>query len=264
MKVKSKNPVIIYNHDSPCSSQFSFDTVKLLKKKNIDFLKRPLESTNDTSALLEMFSIEPAPKPSSMSYREKLLYFSQDQQPSVLIFFCTAFSVFSSIEDLSSKNFIEDQFHNVGTVLDVLTGYLPYMRDYGGKIIFISTNTKKYGSPRMASFESTQRALASIITSLRENLAKYDFSKGISLQITHVETTRPDRQFIELFKDQFDPSERRKSEDEHAYEHEINKLWDLVGTQYSRDKIEATSKKLAKLLVEIVNSKKPKKYYLVD
>ncbi|NOT80471.1 MAG: SDR family NAD(P)-dependent oxidoreductase [Bacteriovoracaceae bacterium] len=264
MKENSKHPVIIYCHDSPCSSQFSSDAVKLLKKENIVFLKKSLESTTDTSALLKMFNVEPTPKPSSMSYREKLLHFSQDEQPSTLIFFCTAFSVFSSIEDLSSKKFIEDQFLNVGTVLDVLTGYLPYMRDHGGKIIFVSSNTKKYGSPRMASFESTQRAIASVITSLRENLNEYDFSKGTSLQIVHVETTRPDRQFIELFKDQFDTSERRKSGDEHAYEHEINKLRDLVRTQYSKIKIEATSKKLAKLLVEIVNSKKTKKHYLVD
>lgn len=259
MKKPAQNPIVIYSKNS---AQFLSATTKLLDKEKITFLKLSLESSTESPEFLEIFDVKPTPKPSKMSRREKLLHFSESPQPSVLIFFCTHFLGFSSIENLNSKQFVTD-LNSVGNVLDTLTGHLPSLMNSGGKIIFVGTNTDKYGAPQMASFRATQQALTSIISSLRENLDDYVDPSKPQIQIVHIETTRPDSQFIEIFEDQFDPGYRKKTE-ENLYDCEANKLWSLVEKQYSKMKIESTSKKLAKTIVKIVGSKKSKKYYLID
>ena len=110
----------------------------------------------------------------------------------------------------------------------------------------------------MANFEASQQTLKSIINSLRKSQKDYDY-----LQIIHVEATRPDIDFFNLFDEQFEPSERKRDQGK-AYIIEINQVWDLIKTQYSKKRIESTAKKVAKTLLEILNSKKPRKYYLVD
>lgn len=239
-------------------SEFFKSTKKLFENKKIRFSFTEAESSIKIDDLLNAVGEQSKTKVSEMSRIQKIEAAADKGTPSTIIFFCTRFLEFSSIEALSSTSFLANQFENVGSTLDILNGQLPSLRDVGGKIIFVGVQTSKYGSPLMASFEASQRSLKSVVDSLTQNLKDYPH-----LNVVHVEVTRPDIDFFELFDEQFEVTEIRK-DDGQAYYFERNKLLDLIKSQYSKSKIQMTSKRLANTLLEIVGSKKAKKYYRVD
>lgn len=215
--------ILIHGYES---SHFFKCTKKLLEKEKVPFFFADAESSITTDGLFEFFGKKPKNKLSDMSYREKVLAANDNGTPATVIFFCTKFLDFLSVEQLSSKSFLSSQFDNVGSALDLLSGHLPSLRDAGGRVIFVGVHTAKYGSPLMASFQASQESLKSVIASLDQDLRKYGYPDD-PIEIVHVETTRPDLDFFQLFEDTFEPRKIRK-DDGNAYYFETNRLLDLI------------------------------------
>lgn len=252
--------IISYGSDH---SLYKRDFDSILQSKNLEFASIGSDSNSTFKDLYKLFGEDPPEGLADMLYPEKLKYIQKlDYSPSSVVFFCTKFSIFSPVDGLTSKNFVDHQFENVGMMLDILNCYLEKLRWSGGKIIFVGINTKKYGSPLMANSDSTQSALISVIASLRKNLDNC-LALHKPIRIIHVETTRPDIDFFNLFEESFDASERKR-ENGMLYGKEIGHLWDLVESEYSKAKIQINSAKLSTMLIEIIEDSNPNEHYLID